>query len=75
MSKGILEFNLPEDASDFRLAQNAWKYKATLENLSNAFRAKVKYNDDPRLISWQEARDLFNDILTSEECPDLFTED
>lgn len=72
--KAILEFALPEEGSDFRLAQNAYKYKATLEALSDKIRALDKHSDT-KPKSWAEVRNLFNEILTDKDCPALHSDD
>lgn len=43
--KGILEFNLPEDREEFEEAQNGWKYKGCLTQLSEYLRKKYKHVD------------------------------
>ena len=68
---GILKFNLPEEDSDFRLAQNAGQYKAALEEFSNKIRALDKHTDT-KPTSWAEVRDLFNESVT--DCS-LFSDD
>jgi hypothetical protein len=73
MPKGILEFNLPEDNSDFRLAQNAWKYKSVLEDFSNKLRSLCKHsNTKPK--SWEEVRELFHEAVNENDCA-LHSED
>ena len=32
--KGILEFDLPTDREDFEMAQEGWKYKCILEEMT-----------------------------------------
>lgn len=45
MSKGILEFNLPEEQEEFEQAQNGWKFKVALQEIDNELlRSLVKYN-------------------------------
>jgi hypothetical protein len=41
--RGILEFNLPEEEPEFKLAQNGVFYSIILNDLSNHLRAKLKY--------------------------------
>lgn len=45
MSKGILEFNLPEDKEDFEMAQNGWKFRVALQEIDeDLLRSLVKYD-------------------------------
>lgn len=44
--KGILEFNLPEEQSEFDLANNASKYYSVLWDLDQYLRNFVKYPSD-----------------------------
>lgn len=69
-----LIFKLPEENGDFKLAQNAWKYKNALEELSNKFRHLDKYTDSiPE--SWSQIREIFVDVLSATGCPPLHEED
>lgn len=43
--KGILEFNLPEDADEFRIASNARLYLATLLDIFEHLRSLEKHTD------------------------------
>lgn len=66
MSIGILKFNLPEEGSDFRLAQNAWKYKSALEDFSNKLRGLCKYSEtEPK--TWEEVRELFHEAINEND--------
>jgi hypothetical protein len=38
-----LEFNLPEDAHDFNIATNGWKWLAVVSDLDNSLRDRIKY--------------------------------
>jgi hypothetical protein len=44
--KAILEFSLPEEKTEFILAQNGGKYYATISDIENYFRKNIKYNSD-----------------------------
>jgi hypothetical protein len=44
--KAILEFNLPEDKSDFIIAQNGIKYYCAIRDIEDLLRKKVKYESD-----------------------------
>jgi hypothetical protein len=43
MSKGLLKFNLPEEAHEHRCASNAMALVATISELQDWFRNKLKY--------------------------------
>lgn len=74
MAIGKLIFKLPDENSEFKLAQNAWKYKNALEEISNSFRHKDKYTDSvPE--SWEQIREIIYDILQACDCPPLHEED
>lgn len=77
MSLAKLVFKLPEENSDFRLAQNAWKYKSTLIEISNELRQHDKYwqDNDTMPKNWTELREWFHKKLQDNECPDLYSED
>jgi hypothetical protein len=44
--KAILEFNLPEEKEELKLAQNGITYYCKLEEIMNYFRNEIKYNSD-----------------------------
>jgi len=44
MSKGILQFDLPDEQEDFDLAVNAWKYSHVLYEIDQHLRSLVKYD-------------------------------
>lgn len=43
MSKGILEFNLPEEQEEFEYAQNGIAYSVVIEDTLNWIRGILKY--------------------------------
>jgi len=45
MPKAILEFNLPEENSEFKEATNACSFKAAIQDFDNFLRSKLKYDD------------------------------
>jgi hypothetical protein len=61
MAKAILEFNLPEDESDFVLAKNGGKYYCTLFEIKNIMRKHWKYGEKME-DCWKEIGDELNDI-------------
>ena len=44
--KAILEFSLPEEKEELKLAQNGITYYCKLEEIMTYFRNEVKYNSD-----------------------------
>jgi hypothetical protein len=44
--KAILEFNLPEDKSEFEDASNGTKWKLLVWDLDQYLRSQIKYNSD-----------------------------
>lgn len=74
--KANLIFTLPEEADEFFLAQNGWKYKEVLATLDQRLRSAVKYDDmkdAPASLTgeqWQDAADAVRKligILTEEQ--------
>ena len=74
MPIGKLIFKLPEERSDFKLAQNAWKYKSSLIDFADKLRGLYKYSDT-KPESWEEVRELFYSILIENDCPDIHSDD
>ena len=44
--KATLEFNLPEEQSDHRLAIDGWKWKSVVIDIAVKLRGALKYGDD-----------------------------
>ena len=44
--KGLLEFNLPEEQSEFRDAQNGSGYLGVIQEFDNYLRSVIKYESD-----------------------------
>lgn len=65
--KAILEFNLPEEKSEFKLASNANDLYCVLWDLDNELRRLLKYNEqkhnDDVLIGLEMARNKLNDLF------------
>jgi hypothetical protein len=61
MAKAILEFDLPEDESDFNCARNGSMYLRILQDVYNAFRSKAKHASP--LTNWGDAYDLLNETF------------
>lgn len=52
MSYGILKFKLPEEESEFKLAQRAGDYGCMLEAFRNEMRQVVKHGDLSGYVEW-----------------------
>ena len=68
--KAILEFNLPEEQDDFRLAVDGHKYRNVCWDMEQHFREIMKYNNDKlndkQLDNVEELRIYFSDLLAGE---------
>jgi hypothetical protein len=63
--KGILEFNLPEDAAAFKEAQKGTDYLCALQDYDNYLRGRLKHEDLTKNVreALQAARDkLFEEL-------------
>lgn len=63
---GILKFNLPEEAEEFKAAQNGMTLRCDLQKLDQDLRTKLKYDqvEDPetyKMVAY--IRDCINNIL------------
>jgi len=47
--KGILEFSLPEEQDEFKLAQDAWKYSIIVDEMFNWLRSLEKHQNIKKL--------------------------
>jgi hypothetical protein len=66
--KAILEFNLPEDQSDFDLAVNGVKAQATLWEMDQWLRAQYKYMPDDeyskdKYETFEKCREQLREIM------------
>ena len=65
--KAILEFELPDDQSEYELAVDAPKMYNTLWDIKQLIRSKLKYNSDGltdiELKQWEIIQDEFYLIL------------
>jgi hypothetical protein len=65
MSKGILEFNLPEEQDEFETASKAYQYRIALESIySDIIRSRIKYGYSETTIDelLEKIRDEYNEI-------------
>jgi len=60
MSKAILEFNLPDEQSEFENAANGSKWKSLVWSLDQDIRDEIKYRDKVEL---QPIRDKLYELL------------
>lgn len=65
--KAILEFELPDDQEEYKLAVNAPKMYSALWDIKQLIRSKLKYNPDSltdaELKQWEIMQDEFYLIL------------
>jgi len=63
--KAILEFNLPDEDEEFRLAQDGGKYLAAINDFRTYMRTQEKYCElsDDEAVGLNSARDAFYEIL------------
>lgn len=59
MPVGMLTFNLPEEAEEYRMAQKGFQYKIVIEDLDKLLRSKIKYEDlsEERRAAYSEIRE------------------
>ncbi len=69
--KAILEFNLPDDQEDFKLATNAVSWYSVCWDLDQELRAKTKYASDDlsqdKYDAYQEIRDLLREYMSNRD--------
>lgn len=67
--KTTLEFNLPEDREELKLAMNAASYYVALVDLQDLIRARLKYGNpsEAELKIYEELRDDFHRILSNHD--------
>lgn len=65
MPKATLEFNLPEENEEFRMASRCSDYYLCLWDIYNVFRSKLKYEDldEKEYDMYDEFRKKFVEIL------------
>jgi len=65
--KAILEFNLPDDQSDFTLANNGINFWRVLYELDQELRAKTKYASDDMpadvYIAYSSIREKLHELM------------
>lgn len=69
--KAILEFNLPDDQDDFKMATNATSWYIVCWELDQELRAKTKYASDDlsqeKYDAYQEIRDLLREYMSNRD--------
>jgi hypothetical protein len=67
--KAILEFNLPDDQDDFKMASNALSWYLVCWDLDQELRAKTKYASDDlpqdKYDAYQEVRELLREYMSN----------
>lgn len=69
--KAILEFNLPDDQDEFKMATNALNWYIVCWDLDQELRAKTKYAPDDlpqdKYDAYQEIRDLLREYMSNRD--------
>lgn len=66
--KAILEFNLPDDDSEFTFATKGSKYYVALWDIDQWLRARMKYDDTvtgEQYEAYEKTREELRDIMSS----------
>jgi len=66
--KAILEFNLPDDDSEFTFATKGSKYYVALWDIDQWLRARIKYDDTvtgEQYEAYEKTREELRDIMSS----------
>lgn len=65
--KAILEFNLPEDQSEYELCNNALDMRLTIGAFREYLRGKVKYDthDEKKWEAYNEVYEQFFEIINN----------
>ena len=64
--KAIMEFNLPEEDFEHKVALNGSKYLRCLDALRKCFRDRYKYSEETR-TTWDEVYALFWEQINDNE--------
>jgi hypothetical protein len=66
--KAVLEFDLPEDNTDFKSAINGHKYKDAIWDFDQLLRSEIKYKDlsEDTYKAYKFCRDELRKILAEE---------
>lgn len=61
--RAILEFDLPEDRTEFEVASCAMELMVALERVDNVLRSSLKHGGDA-VLSMQECRSIIADAVS-----------
>ena len=61
--KVVLEFNLPEDQTDFRLAQDGWKWKQIVSDVLQHLKECYKYGKSDQYKTVGDALDSVRNVI------------
>ena len=62
--KGILEFNLPEETTEFEQAQNGWKWELVVFDFMERYlRPLWKWGEGPEAEWAEKARDRLTQVM------------
>ena len=63
--KAVLQYDLPEDETDYKNAVNGWRWRRVVEEMDSRLRDKLKYDTlpDPLYDEIQHVRDGLFELL------------
>ena len=68
MSKGVLQFNLPEEQDEFVTAQKGIDYKIAIQEFDNFMRNIIKHGEEKdQSTTFETVRDEFHRILAEQD--------
>lgn len=72
--KATLEFNLPEDQSEYDMVINASKFYKIIWDMKQELRSKVKYAElsEEQYKAYDSMRDFFNNLIYQEDVGSQF---
>jgi hypothetical protein len=67
MAKAILEFDLPEETVEYKLAVNAGSYYSVLFDMDQHLRSRLKYGGltESEYVVLEKAREELHDLLST----------
>lgn len=69
--KALLEFNLPEDAHEYRCATKGTDYLGALLDIMRLLKEKQKYGEEDKISVSDLREEIYRDILTEDVKVDL----
>lgn len=60
--RALLEFTLPEDSDGLDCARKGASYLATLDEIEETIKQKVKHGPEPEREGWERAQELVREV-------------